>query len=83
MRLVEILSLSSHLTWNDILGGGSVARIAMNKDAATFGGADRETTNAVFFMQELQFSLLLAPLGASLFFATIVWLGEELFNGDD
>lgn len=74
MRVVEILRLSFHFTRDDVLRRGGIARIAMDEDTSTFGRADGETTDAIFFMQELQLSLLLSPFGAALFLGAGVWL---------
>lgn len=69
--------------WDHVLSSRGVAWISSDKDAAALGWADGESTDAMFFLQLLEFSVLLSPLRTTLTLGTLVWLWEELFDGDD
>lgn len=83
VRLVKLFGLPFDISRHDIHCRVGVAGIAVDEDAAALGRADREATDAVLCMQELELSLLLSPFGAVLSLITGVRFGEELFDRND
>lgn len=83
VRLVKVFGLPFDLSRHDVHRRGGVAGIAVDEDATALGRADREATDAILCMQELELSLLFSPFGAVLSFVAGVRFGEELFDRND